>query len=167
MARGASGSALGHQFDEFLFASVRDESGGPLSVLSALARLDVDPWREAAALAGLSRQAAVDRLTSLFARLPDAAAPREAGAAARLVALLPSPAALRAATPGVGAPTTAPAKSWAAGFVILYVIAMLAVMGIEGVAASRQPSTQASAAVAPAPSHNPAVSEGGLTPAQP
>ena len=39
---------LGREFDDFLFASIGDDRNGPsLSVFSALARLDVDPWKEA------------------------------------------------------------------------------------------------------------------------
>jgi hypothetical protein len=38
----------GSEYDDFLFASMgEDRNGLPLSVLSALARLDVDPWEEA------------------------------------------------------------------------------------------------------------------------
>jgi hypothetical protein len=36
------------EFDNFLYASIgADRNGMPLSVLSALARLDLDPWEEA------------------------------------------------------------------------------------------------------------------------
>ena len=39
---------LGCEFDRFLYASVGDDNNGmPLTVLSALARMDVDPWEEA------------------------------------------------------------------------------------------------------------------------
>jgi hypothetical protein len=42
-------SPLGSEFDDFLYASIGEDSNGVLlSVLSALARLDVDPWEEAA-----------------------------------------------------------------------------------------------------------------------
>lgn len=59
-----------------------------LSVLSALARLDIDPWREARSLARMPREAAVERLTALINALPRVAA---GGArAADLVALLPT-----------------------------------------------------------------------------
>ena len=63
-----------------------------LSVLSALARLDIDPWQEAAELARLPREAAVRRLASLIANLPEdgAASQRDPKTiAARLIALLP------------------------------------------------------------------------------
>src|SRR5271166_2425654 len=40
-----------HQFDEFLCASIGEEKNGmALSVLSAFARRNVDPWQEAARL---------------------------------------------------------------------------------------------------------------------
>ena len=42
-------------FDEFLYAPIgADASGNPVTLLSALARLDMDPWEEAANLARLS-----------------------------------------------------------------------------------------------------------------
>jgi len=62
-----------------------------LSVLSALARLNVDPWREAAELSELPRDAAAKRLTKLVARLPVGAwAPKDCEPIAdRLIQLLP------------------------------------------------------------------------------
>ena len=62
-----------------------------LSVLSALARLDVDPWQEAANLARMPREAASERLTALIAALPDepTADISAKAIAADLVALLP------------------------------------------------------------------------------
>jgi hypothetical protein len=60
------------EFDAFLFASVGEEVDGvPLSVLSALARLGLDPREEAARLARLTREAAVDQLAKMIARLYD------------------------------------------------------------------------------------------------
>ena len=60
------------EFDRFLFASVGEEVDGvPLSVLSALARLELDPWDEAARLAHLTREAAADQLASMIGRLSD------------------------------------------------------------------------------------------------
>ncbi len=80
---------LGPEFDSFLFAPIDEEAiGAPLSVVSALARLDVDPWQEAAELARMPREAANQRLTSLIAALPEARlAP--AAIAKRLIKLLP------------------------------------------------------------------------------
>ena len=51
MTRAALTPLLGLEFDPFLFAPIGDELDRPLlSVVSALARLDVDPWKEAASL---------------------------------------------------------------------------------------------------------------------
>jgi hypothetical protein len=47
MSSSASVSVLGTEFDDFLFAPIgEDRNDMPLSVLSALARLDIDPWQE-------------------------------------------------------------------------------------------------------------------------
>ncbi len=60
------------EFDAFLFASVGEELDGlPLSVLSALTRLGLDPRDEAARLAHLTREAAADQLARMIARLYD------------------------------------------------------------------------------------------------
>ena len=62
-----------------------------LSVLSALARLDLDPWREAAELARMPKQAAKQRLTSLIEALPDSLStrPEPETISTRLFTLLP------------------------------------------------------------------------------
>ena len=60
------------QYDSFLFASVGDEVDGvPLSVLSALSRLDLDPRDEAARLSALTKGVAADQLAKMIARLSD------------------------------------------------------------------------------------------------
>jgi len=88
MTRSTMAALLGPEFDAFLFAPVDEQGHGVLlSVLSALARLDIDPWQEAADLAGMPRGAARRRLASLLAALPDAPAAPET--IERLVALLP------------------------------------------------------------------------------
>jgi hypothetical protein len=96
--------ALGSEFNSFLFASVSEgEDDPPLSIISALARLDVDPWEEAAALAGLAREPAAQRLASLLAMLPYGRAvhPDPGTASARLVTLLPRPAKPEAPSRGI------------------------------------------------------------------
>lgn len=58
-----------HDFDRFLHASVgEDRNGNGVTVLSALARLNLDPWQEASDLAALGREAAGVRLGSLLSR---------------------------------------------------------------------------------------------------
>jgi len=69
-----------------------ERSGMTLTVLSALARLDLDPWDEAGRLSKLSRAEAADSFAGSLAKLP--AMPTwpqgtAAGTTARLVALLP------------------------------------------------------------------------------
>jgi len=54
------------EFDAFLFASVGEEVDGPLSVLSVLARLGLDPRDEATRLARLTREAAADQLARMI-----------------------------------------------------------------------------------------------------
>lgn len=94
MTNSASASSnLTLAFDNFLFARI-DKNGEetPLSVLSVLARLGIDPWEEAARLAQLPRLAAAERLASMIAAMPGApSACLDAGAVSdRLISLLPS-----------------------------------------------------------------------------
>lgn len=59
------------EFNDFLFAFVgEEESGVELTVLSALARLGLDPWGEAANLSKLSREAAEKALAAKITALP-------------------------------------------------------------------------------------------------
>jgi hypothetical protein len=78
-------------FDDFLYAPIGDEDNGMvLTALSALARLGVDPWDEAARLSALPRDMATKRLTSIIAGLSRGKwAPAE-NIATRLTALLPA-----------------------------------------------------------------------------
>ncbi|HVC52997.1 MAG TPA: hypothetical protein VND87_13330 [Stellaceae bacterium] len=57
--------------DNFLFAAVGAEIDGmPLSMISALTRLGLDPWDEAGRLSSLGKQEAVAQLARLIVRLP-------------------------------------------------------------------------------------------------
>jgi len=57
--------------DRFLFAAIGDEVKGiPLSVVSALTRLGLDPRKEAGRLSSLSHREAVEQLARLIAELP-------------------------------------------------------------------------------------------------
>jgi hypothetical protein len=92
MARGARVPGSGPEYNSFLYATIcADANGTLLSVLSAMARMNLDPWQEAANLAGMPVKAAASRLAALIAALPGTpAAPGETGLiAARLVKLLP------------------------------------------------------------------------------
>ncbi|WP_458756923.1 hypothetical protein ACSVBT_14230 [Afipia sp. TerB] len=56
-------------FDDFLFAVICEErDGAELSVLSALARSDVDPWEEAARISKLDVPAAEEALAAIVER---------------------------------------------------------------------------------------------------
>jgi len=92
MAHSASLLNSRSEFDSFLFAPVGDdEKGMVVSVLSAFARLDFDPWQEAAEFAQLPKETAKTRLAALIAALPgmSPADPEPGTVAARLIALLP------------------------------------------------------------------------------
>lgn len=92
MALPQSFALLDSEFGAFLYAPIGEERNGmPLSVVSALTRLDIDPWQEAVRLAGLRQEEAVSALAQTIDRLPDIK--RELwdarGIALRLVSLLP------------------------------------------------------------------------------
>jgi len=71
MTLSARFSLLHSDLNDFLFASVGEEQNGmPLSVISALTRLGVDPWKEAARLAALPKAVAAEALAPMIARLP-------------------------------------------------------------------------------------------------
>ncbi|NKX44471.1 hypothetical protein HCU73_07700 [Roseibacterium sp. KMU-115] len=79
-------------FDGFLYATLGDDRrGNAVSVLSALARLGLDPWDEAAALSGLPRGGAEARLGDRLSRFRDVPGlSAEQGAILqRLLSLLP------------------------------------------------------------------------------
>jgi hypothetical protein len=156
MARGASGSALGNQFDDFLFASVRDDANQPLSVLSALARLDLDPWQMAAKLAALPKTAAAQTLASMFADLPDCPADREA-VARHLVAFLPNQSGAQVAPTVPTAPGSQPAAP-SFGFMLICVVSVLAMLSVQ-IFLENRPS--------PAPAPEPATPALGKTLASP
>jgi hypothetical protein len=86
-------SLLHSDLNDFLFAAVGDEANGmPLNVVSALTRLGVDPWDEAARLSTLPKAVAVATLAPMIARLPICRPPRSDDweTSHRLVELLPA-----------------------------------------------------------------------------
>jgi hypothetical protein len=137
-------------FDDFLYAPVReDRSGLPLSVVSALARLDVDPWEEAAQLAGMSGEAATQRLCKLIASLPEEPPihPECHSIAARLIALLPQRSVTSAATHKHAARLEAAPKPSALTYAVYYVIFMLFILLSQWLIGSRQAPVQGEAPV--------------------
>lgn len=94
-------STLSAKFDDFLFAPVcEDANGMRLSVLSALARMNVDPWEEATRLAAMPNTIAEKTLLSILDLVSGKSwkSPEAAAIAARLVRLLPQPSEAAAAT---------------------------------------------------------------------
>jgi hypothetical protein len=148
MTRAAVFSDLASEFDDFLFAPIREDHNGiRLSVVSALARLDVDPWEEAAKLAAMPGEVATRRLSALIASLPTEPAtdPDRQTIAARLVALLPP----RAAPGAVQARSergAAPSRSQAATYALYYVIFMLFILLSQWLIGSRQTPVRGEAA---------------------
>jgi hypothetical protein len=62
--------------DGFLFSQVGEECRDiPLSMISALTQLGLDPWEEAARLSSLSRREAAEQLARLMAELPNRCRP--------------------------------------------------------------------------------------------
>jgi hypothetical protein len=148
MMRAAAMSLPGAEFNDFLFAPIGEDRNGMLvSVLSGLARLDVDPWQEAARLAQLPGETAIERLTSLIGALRD----RDSSyldpptIATRLIALLPN----RNDTKNQSRYTphsisaTINSRPW-----WIYVVAMSSVLGIQFVMANKQLTTKADSAQA-------------------
>ncbi|MCD1618034.1 hypothetical protein K7H20_08230 [Salipiger manganoxidans] len=126
------------EFERFLYAPVgTDRKGSSVTVLSALARLGLDPWTETAALVALSRDAARVRLGLLLSKVWDVPAlGRDHGTVAQeLTLLLPD-------TPPKAAPTwqAAPLAAGRLGsstaiwmiFAILFVVAQLLFGGLFG-----------------------------------
>ena len=100
--------SLGHSaYNGFLHAEVGEEANGVrLTVLTALTRLGIDPWQEAARLSDLPRDVAVTALAAAIARLPEGnwkAADAEA-IATRLAGLLPGHSSAAIAQPQPRAP---------------------------------------------------------------
>jgi hypothetical protein len=68
----------------------------PVSVLSALARHNIDPWLEAAQLAQMPKRVAISRLASMIPAVKSDPAPQRRAEliATRLIELLPTPSVL-------------------------------------------------------------------------
>ena len=124
--------------DKFLFAAIGDEIDGiPLSMISAITRLGLDPWQEAGRLSSLARSEAVEQLTRLIAEIPGIVRPvgeaREI--ADGLVGLLPKHDASRAVTPQLqirprySRPTLSrPSQLWLACFVLAAAVLVSAIV---------------------------------------
>jgi hypothetical protein len=143
----ASVSFFRPEFDDFLYAPIgTDRNEMPLSVLSALSRLNVDPWREAAELSELPKGVATQRLASLIARLPGGRWPlADARAIAdRLIQLLPHR--------GSSSAPSAMKTRGLHGMNVSTIVLICAALGIAGliIAAGYERSTRSDDADAPA-----------------
>jgi len=131
-------SVPGSEFNDFLFAPIGEDRNGMLvSVLSGLARSDVDPWQEAAKLAQLPGEAATKELAALIGALLDKAAsyPDPRTIATRLIALLPRPLGSN------GGPQQTPHSAWAVMNSRpwwIYVVFMCFVLGTQFLIANHQ-----------------------------
>jgi hypothetical protein len=132
---------LRNDFDAFLFAPIGKDAGGiPVSLLTALARLDIDAWEEAASLAHMPTKSATHRLASLLAKLPNGPEPGEAvRIATRLVELLhpaPVPPVRSAEAPPL---RVVAAQSRRVGPAIYFLIALIIMLVWQWIEAIRQP----------------------------
>jgi hypothetical protein len=151
MAHSASLLNSKSEFDSFLFAPIgEDRKGTVISVLTAFARMDFDPWKQAADFARLPKDVARTKLAALIATLPGMSPDRsEPGTvAARLIALLP----------GAAQPTVIARDAWlGAGqpinlrsprFIISIAVFMALSLASQFFMASLQPAQPASGASA-------------------
>jgi len=127
MPRADSPSPLGSRYDNFLYADVGASCNGmPLTVLSLMARLDIDPWEEAARLAQLPGEAARERLSVLLGTPKDGSTGTADAAASadRLIALLPG------GTPSAGTRLAIEPAMRSAGFKVsmLYLVIVTLVL---------------------------------------
>ena len=160
MTPATSVSVFRSEFDDFLYAAIgADKNDMPLSVLSVLARLDLDPWQQAAELRDMSRAAATQRLAELIAQLPgEWAKPDLAATAHRLIELLP-----RGATSTVsleGTPVLAGRLIMPSKNMIMYALfALLGTAAILIVTASGEPRSQDMYHYVPAPGSPPQTTQ--------
>lgn len=116
-------------YDLFLFAAAgTDINGIEISTLSALARLDLDPWGEASTLALMPVETATARMAERLAAVPDWSADQRdcREVAADLVALLPNPALIKGhpTGPADDTPPALATTTYSRGFVILVLIGL-------------------------------------------
>jgi hypothetical protein len=152
----------GSEFDKFLFTLLGDDQNGlPLSIVSLLARMNVDPWQEAGTLDALPAEAAVRRLTFSLDTLTD---PKLRQAISetrvlRLLALLPRQAPAAVQTPVASANPVVTPRPWTRIRTIIFIATAIVLVGSQIFAAHRyaatQPTVVPGAAVAPVQSQTP------------
>lgn len=89
--RRSSPATLPSTYDDFLYASVGESTNGALlTVLSVLARQNIDPWEEAADLSRMPHDTAARRLGAMIPMAPGRSSGADQEAIVdRLIALLP------------------------------------------------------------------------------
>jgi hypothetical protein len=150
MTHSRSTSSLGLEFNAFLFAAIdEDSSEAPLSVVSALARLDLDPWQEAAELTRLPRETAIQRLGALLTKVPGGppAHSDSQTIALRLIALLPRPDVPTIGSPWPGARLGASARVDLTMVMMFFMLMSVFAMATLGLSSH---SSSVPASVAPA-----------------
>jgi len=145
------------EFDDFLYAPIRQESNGMLlRVVSVLARSNLDPWDEASRLAALPGEMATRRLAGLIAALPAARGARQDPAAAAasvagLIALLPQHGPAASSTRDTLAAAPSARRSRALTSVVVYALLMLLLLCAQWLLAGRAPPGDAAHAYAQEP----------------
>jgi hypothetical protein len=135
----------GSEFDKFLFTLLGDDQNGlPLSIVSLLARMNVDPWLEAGTLDALPAEAAVRRLTFSLDTLTD---PKLRQAISetrvlRLLALLPRQAPAPVPTPVASVDAVAAPRPGTRIRMIIFIATAIVLVGSQILAAHRYAPTQ-------------------------
>ena len=126
-----------------------------LRVVSALARLDLDPWQETANLARLPRQTAVERLAAYIVALPDrpSAQPDVGAIAACLIARLPRQSVSNALSARSSGAPNIPSATETQTHLYLAVFLVIVLWGI-GLTGSMRLAAQVEKAATPAASGN-------------
>ncbi|MCF3934373.1 hypothetical protein L1787_13255 [Acuticoccus sp. M5D2P5] len=134
----ADASPDGREFEPFLYASIgEDRNGNIVTVLSTFARLGLDPWKEAAEVSTLGREAGRERLALLLSRFRDVPTlGRDYGAVAQeLILLLPERSTLHAKSLAgsfvAKAPLISPSLILAI-LMILLIVAQVVLAGARG-----------------------------------
>jgi hypothetical protein len=150
MTSRAPSPSMNPEFDNFLFAPVREEKNGMvLSVISGLTRLEIDPWTEAARLSALPKAIAAQTLAPIIARLADGGAELfdARKVADRLISLLPtgtSPVSVERADRGDGRSR----RLWLAIWLICIVLA--GTVGFRGATTRQEAPADSNPVAAPA-----------------
>jgi len=149
---------LGPEFNEFLFEPIGvDQFGRPLSVVSALARLDLDAWAEASKLALMPKDIAAEKLSAFIRRCTEfPQAVRDSHKIAeRLVVLLPTRATL--ARQQAEAPI-APGQATQSGrSAMVFLLVMVVLVGAQLLTPRMHPPASPSAAPAAAGTAEPLI----------